>query len=87
MYQSHARTASGQDSACSQGSRLTEEVGAGAVTLVEQRESARLRAAEIPITQTDLDKWATWAQHEADRIDPVKNGTSAQAIKEHSDVS
>jgi hypothetical protein len=49
-------------------------------------ESVRLRAAEMPITQTDFDKWATWAEQEADRIDPVKNGTIAKAIEEHADA-
>jgi hypothetical protein len=48
-------------------------------------ESALLRTAEMPITQSDFDKWAMWARQEADRIDPVKNGTIARAIKEHSD--
>jgi hypothetical protein len=47
-------------------------------------ESARLRAPEIPIAQADFDKWAMWARQEADRIDPVKNGTIARAIEEHS---
>jgi hypothetical protein len=46
-------------------------------------ESVRLRTAEMPITQNEFEKWATWAQNEADRIDPVKNGTIAHAIKEH----
>lgn len=50
-------------------------------------ESVRLRAAEMPITQNDFEKWATWAQNEADRIDPVKNGTIAQAIEEHFESS
>lgn len=48
-------------------------------------DSALSRAAEMPIEATDLDKWATWARREADRIDPVKNGTIAQAVKELSD--
>jgi hypothetical protein len=30
--------------------------------------------------QSDFDKWAHWALQEADRIDPLKNGTIAQAI-------
>jgi hypothetical protein len=50
-------------------------------------ESALLRAAELPIAQGDFDKWAMWARQEADRIDPVKNGTIVRAIKEHSDAS
>lgn len=48
-------------------------------------ESALLRATEMPVAQADFDRWAMWARQEADRIDPVKNGTIAQAIKEHSD--
>jgi len=44
-----------------------------------------LRAKEIPIPNAELTKWATWARQEADRIDPVKNGTIALAVKEHSD--
>jgi hypothetical protein len=50
-------------------------------------EFALLRAAEMPIAQAALDKWAMWARQEADRIDPMKNGTIARAIKEHSDAS
>jgi hypothetical protein len=50
-------------------------------------ESTLLRAAEMPIAPADFDKWATWARQEADRIDPVKNGTIALAIKEHSDAN
>jgi hypothetical protein len=48
-------------------------------------ESARLRLPEMGTTQAEFEQWASWAQKEADRIDPVKNGTIAQAIKEHSD--
>ena len=48
-------------------------------------DSAVLRAAEMSIVQAEFDKWAMWARQEADRIDPVKNGTIARAIKEHSD--
>jgi hypothetical protein len=47
-------------------------------------ESALLRVTEMPVARADLDRWAMWARQEADRIDPVKNGTIAQAIKEHS---
>ncbi len=46
--------------------------------------AALLRAAEMPIAQAEFEKWAMWARQEADRIDPVKNGTITQAIKEHS---
>jgi hypothetical protein len=41
-----------------------------------------MRAAEPSIARADLDAWAMWAYQEADRIDPVKNGTIAQAIRE-----
>jgi hypothetical protein len=44
--------------------------------------SGPLGTAEMPMTQNDFEKWATWEQNEADRIDPVKNGTIAQAIEE-----
>lgn len=47
-------------------------------------ESARLRLPDVPITQAEFEQWASWAQKEADRIDPVKNGMIAQAIKAHS---
>jgi len=50
-------------------------------------ESALLRAAEMPIEQANFKKWAMWARQEADRIDPVKNGTIARAINEHSDAN
>lgn len=46
-------------------------------------QTARLRAHEMPIAQADFEKWATWAQREADRIDPLKNGTIAQAAKDY----
>jgi hypothetical protein len=46
-------------------------------------ESVRLRTTEMPVAQNDFEKWAYWAQSEADRIDPVTNGTIAQAIEEH----
>jgi hypothetical protein len=44
-----------------------------------------LGTAEMPMTQNDFEKWATWAQNEADRIDTVKNGTIAQPIEEQSE--
>jgi hypothetical protein len=47
--------------------------------------SGALGTAEMPMTQNDFEKWATWAQNEADRIDPVKNGTIAPAIEEQSE--
>ena len=45
-------------------------------------ESVRERAAETSIARADFDQWAMWACQEADRIDPVKNGTIVQAIRE-----
>lgn len=47
-------------------------------------ESARYRVSEMPITSNDFDEWATWAQSEADRIDPIRNGTLTDNIKEKS---
>ncbi|MBR0899590.1 hypothetical protein JQ616_31955 [Bradyrhizobium tropiciagri] len=46
-------------------------------------ESARLRVAEIPMTKAEFEEWASWAEREADRIDPLKSGMIAQAIQEH----
>lgn len=40
------------------------------------------RSAELPVEQKDLEKWTVWALAEADRIDPVKNGTIIKAIQE-----
>lgn len=40
------------------------------------------RSAELPVEQKDLEKWAVWALAEADRIDPIKNGTVIKAIQE-----
>src|SRR6185503_1915551 len=46
-------------------------------------ESARSRVAETSLAQADFDRWAMWARQEGDRIDPVKNGTIAEAIRQH----
>ncbi|MCP3404061.1 hypothetical protein [Bradyrhizobium sp. CCGB01] len=46
-------------------------------------ESARLGLGEMTITQEEFENWANWAQQEADRIDPLKNGTIKQGIAEH----
>jgi hypothetical protein len=46
-------------------------------------EAVRLRLAESTIAPGDFERWAQWACGEADRIDPVKNGTIGQAIAEH----
>jgi hypothetical protein len=47
-------------------------------------ETVLSRNAEMPIAPSNLANWVAWARQEADRIDPVKNGTVEQAIKEHS---
>jgi hypothetical protein len=44
-------------------------------------ETVRGRAPDTPIPQTDLDRWSAWALGEADRIDPVKNGTIMRTIE------
>jgi hypothetical protein len=36
----------------------------------------------MQILPGDVARWAAWARQEADRIDPVKNGTIAGAIGE-----
>ena len=41
------------------------------------------RIAELPLAWADFERWAEWARREADRIDPVKNGTITRAINEH----
>ncbi len=46
-------------------------------------EAVRLRLAEDAITPDAFEGWAAWARAEADRIDPVKNGTIGQAVAEH----
>ena len=50
-------------------------------------ESARLQFSDILMAQAEFEKWASWAQQEADRIDPFKNGTIVHAIREHCDGS
>lgn len=47
-------------------------------------EAAASRASELPVTPADFDNWALWARREADRIDPLVNGTIVQAINERS---
>ncbi len=46
-------------------------------------DAARLRVADTAIARDDFERWALWARQEADRIDPVKNGTIAEAIDAH----
>jgi hypothetical protein len=50
-------------------------------------ETVLLQVDEMRIAPADLDRWAAWAREEADRIDPVKNGTIVQAAKEHPGIS
>jgi hypothetical protein len=50
-------------------------------------DAVELRAAEMSIEHADFDNWAMWARQEADRIDPVRNGAIAGAIKEESDAN
>jgi hypothetical protein len=50
-------------------------------------DAVELRAAEMSIEHADFDNWAMWARQEADRIDPVRNGVIAGAIKEQSDAN
>ena len=38
---------------------------------------------EAAIARANFDQWANWAEQEADRIDPVKNGTLGEAIRRH----
>lgn len=44
-------------------------------------EKVRSRLAEIGIEQSGFQRWSTWALAEADRIDPVRNGTIKVAIE------
>lgn len=46
--------------------------------------SALARADELSIERADLERWAAWARAEADRIDPIKNGLIAEAVKGYS---
>lgn len=48
-------------------------------------EAASLRITELPVEKADFDRWAEWAMREADRIDPVRNGTIEEAVNEPSD--
>ena len=45
-------------------------------------DAVRSRLADSAITPDDFETWAAWARAQADRIDPVKNGTIAAAIGE-----
>jgi hypothetical protein len=47
-------------------------------------ETVSTRVAEMPVEQADFERWAAWALCEADRIEPVKNGTIKQDVEEHS---
>lgn len=45
-------------------------------------EHVRSRRSEIDAEDHSVEKWATWALNEADRIDPLKNGMIDQAVAE-----
>jgi hypothetical protein len=45
-------------------------------------QTALLQTEEMHIAPADFDRWAMWARREADRIDPLKNGTVVGAVKE-----
>jgi hypothetical protein len=45
-------------------------------------ETVLSKLSELPVARADFDRWADWARQEADRIDPVKNGTITRAINE-----
>jgi hypothetical protein len=45
-------------------------------------ENARARAGELGISHAHFDTWAVWALKEADRVDPIKNGTILRSIDE-----
>jgi len=49
-------------------------------------ESVLSRTAGISTPQSNLERWAAWARQEADRIDPTRNDSMAQAIRGHSDL-
>lgn len=36
-----------------------------------------------PSDQARYTRWATWARQQADIIDPLKNGSNAEAVNEH----
>lgn len=46
-------------------------------------DAVRSRILEGGMMQDDFEAWSVWARQEADRIDPVKNGTIGEAIGEH----
>jgi hypothetical protein len=50
-------------------------------------ESALSRVEETSVARDDFDRWAVWARQEADRIDPVKNGMIAEAVRRHVHIS
>lgn len=45
-------------------------------------ESVLSRGSELALPPREVSRWASWARGEADRIDPCKNGTTTQAIRE-----
>ncbi len=49
-------------------------------------QTARLKAAEATISFERFEKWASWANKEADRIDPLQNGLLLRTIAETSET-
>lgn len=43
------------------------------------------RASELSLPLQEVERWVAWARNEADRIDPLKNGTVARSVKELSE--
>jgi hypothetical protein len=48
----------------------------------EYVDEALLRATEVQSSDAEAQEWAAWARREADRIDPVKNGSLTASILE-----
>lgn len=48
----------------------------------EYVDAALLRISEVKSSDAETREWAAWARREADRIDPVKNGSLTDSILE-----
>lgn len=59
-----------------------DQVSVRANDIREYVDAALLRAAEVQLSDSEANDWATWARKEADRIDPVKNGSLTASILE-----
>lgn len=49
-------------------------------------ERVLVRSRELGLIPQDIEKWAAWARGEADRVDPVRNGTIGKAIRDISEA-